>query len=51
MDRRRRRRRGGSSRAAGVKAAYLKEKYPDMKPVGARYGVAENVDDSRNTTL
>jgi simple sugar transport system substrate-binding protein len=31
--------------------AYLKEKYPEMKLVGERYGVAENVDDSRKTAL
>jgi simple sugar transport system substrate-binding protein len=31
--------------------AYLKEKYPDMKPIGDRYGVAESVDDSRKTAL
>jgi simple sugar transport system substrate-binding protein len=31
--------------------AYLKEKYPDLKLVGERYGVAENVDDSRKTAL
>jgi len=31
--------------------AYLKQKYPDMKPVGDRYGVAESVDDSRKTAL
>ncbi len=31
--------------------AYLKAKYPDMKLVGERYGVAESVDDSRKTAL
>src|SRR5690606_21992161 len=31
--------------------AYLKEKYPDMTLIGDRYGVAENVDDSRKTAL
>jgi simple sugar transport system substrate-binding protein len=31
--------------------AYIKAKYPDMKLVGERYGVAENVDDSRKTAL
>ncbi|NJM83845.1 MAG: autoinducer 2 ABC transporter substrate-binding protein [Tabrizicola sp.] len=31
--------------------AYLGEKYPDMKLIGERYGVAENVDDSRKTAL
>jgi simple sugar transport system substrate-binding protein len=31
--------------------AYLKAKYPDMKLIGERYGVAENVDDSRKTAL
>ncbi len=31
--------------------AYLEEKYPGMKLVGERYGVAENVDDSRKTAL
>lgn len=31
--------------------AYIKAKYPDMKLVGDRYGVAENVDDSRKTAL
>ena len=36
---------------ADAAIAYLKEKYPDMKPVGDRYGVAENVDDSRKTAL
>src|ERR1700729_1848066 len=36
---------------ADAAIAYLKEKYPNMKPVGDRYGVAENVDDSRKTAL
>jgi simple sugar transport system substrate-binding protein len=36
---------------ADAAIAYLKEKYPDLKPVGDRYGVAENVDDSRKTAL
>jgi simple sugar transport system substrate-binding protein len=31
--------------------AYIKQKYPNMKLVGDRYGVAENVDDSRKTAL
>jgi simple sugar transport system substrate-binding protein len=31
--------------------AYLKEKYPEMTLIGDRYGVAENVDDSRKTAL
>ena len=31
--------------------AYIAAKYPDMKLVGERYGVAENVDDSRKTAL
>ena len=31
--------------------AYIAEKYPNMKLVGDRYGVAENVDDSRKTAL
>ena len=31
--------------------ALIKAKYPDMKLVGERYGVAENVDDSRKTAL
>jgi simple sugar transport system substrate-binding protein len=30
---------------------YLKAKHPDLKLVGERYGVAENVDDSRKTAL
>lgn len=36
---------------ADAAIAYLKEKYPDLKLVGERYGVAENVDDSRKTAL
>ena len=36
---------------ADVAIAYLKKKYPDMKMVGDRYGVAESVDDSRKTAL
>jgi simple sugar transport system substrate-binding protein len=36
---------------ADAAIAYLKAKYPDMKMVGDRYGVAENVDDSRKTAL
>jgi len=36
---------------ADAAIAYLAEKYPDMKPVGDRYGVAESVDDSRKTAL
>ncbi|MDK2775058.1 MAG: substrate-binding domain-containing protein [Tabrizicola sp.] len=36
---------------ADAAIAYLAAKYPDMKPVGERYGVAENVDDSRKTAL
>ena len=36
---------------ADAAIAYLKANYPDMKPVGDRYGVAENVDDSRKTAL
>ena len=31
--------------------AYIAEKYPEMELVGKRYGVAENVDDSRKTAL
>jgi len=31
--------------------AYIGEKYPDMKLIGERYGVAESVDDSRKTAL
>jgi simple sugar transport system substrate-binding protein len=36
---------------ADAAIAYLKVHDPDMKPVGDRYGVAENVDDSRKTAL
>jgi simple sugar transport system substrate-binding protein len=36
---------------ADAAIAYLKAKYPDMKLTGDRYGVAENVDDSRKTAL
>jgi simple sugar transport system substrate-binding protein len=36
---------------ADAAIAYLAENYPDMKQVGERYGVAENVDDSRKTAL
>jgi simple sugar transport system substrate-binding protein len=36
---------------ADAAIAYLAANYPDMKPVGERYGVAENVDDSRKTAL
>jgi simple sugar transport system substrate-binding protein len=36
---------------ADAAIAYLKEKYPDMKLIGDRYGVAESVDDSRKTAL
>jgi simple sugar transport system substrate-binding protein len=36
---------------ADAAIAYLQEKYPDMTLVGERYGVAENVDDSRRTAL
>lgn len=36
---------------ADAAIAYLKVHYPDMKQVGDRYGVAENVDDSRKTAL
>ena len=31
--------------------AYIAAKYPEMKLIGERYGVAENVDDSRKTAL
>jgi simple sugar transport system substrate-binding protein len=31
--------------------AYIGAKYPDMKLIGERYGVAESVDDSRKTAL
>lgn len=36
---------------ADAAIAYLGEKYPEMTLVGDRYGVAENVDDSRKTAL
>lgn len=36
---------------ADAAIAYLAENYPNMTPVGERYGVAENVDDSRRTAL
>lgn len=36
---------------ADAAIAYLSAKYPDMKLIGERYGVAESVDDSRKTTL
>jgi simple sugar transport system substrate-binding protein len=36
---------------ADAAIAYLKANYPDMKLVGDRYGVAENVDASRKTAL
>ena len=36
---------------ADAAIAYLSANYPDMKLVGDRYGVAENVDDSRKTAL
>lgn len=36
---------------ADAAIAYLSAKYPEMKLVGERYGVAESVDDSRKTTL
>jgi simple sugar transport system substrate-binding protein len=36
---------------ADAAIAYLAKKYPDLKLVGERYGVAENVDDSRKTAL
>lgn len=36
---------------ADAAVAYLKETCPDMKQVSERFGVAESVDDSRNTTL
>ncbi|MCX7644379.1 MAG: substrate-binding domain-containing protein [Rhodobacteraceae bacterium] len=36
---------------ADAAIAYLAEKYPNMKLIGERYGVAENVDDSRTTAL
>jgi simple sugar transport system substrate-binding protein len=36
---------------ADAAIAYLKTNYPKMTLIGERYGVAESVDDSRNTTL
>ncbi|KQV30102.1 LacI family transcriptional regulator [Rhizobium sp. Root73] len=36
---------------ADAAVAYLKSNYPDMKLVGERYGVAEDVDKSRSTAL
>ena len=36
---------------ADAAIAYLTAKYPNMKLVGERYGVAESVDDSRKTAL
>jgi len=36
---------------ADAAIAYIKANAPDMKLVGDRYGVAENVDQSRNTAL
>ncbi len=36
---------------ADAAIAYLAENHPEMTPVGDRYGVAENVDDSRRTAL
>lgn len=36
---------------ADAAIAYLQENHPNMTPVGERYGVAENVDDSRRTAL
>jgi simple sugar transport system substrate-binding protein len=36
---------------ADAAVAYLKANYPDMKLVGERYGVAEDVDKSRSTAL
>jgi simple sugar transport system substrate-binding protein len=36
---------------ADAAIAYLAANHPDMKLVGDRYGVAENVDDSRKTAL
>ncbi|MCX7890247.1 MAG: substrate-binding domain-containing protein [Rhodobacteraceae bacterium] len=36
---------------ADAAIAYLSAKYPEMKVVGDRYGVAESVDDSRKTAL
>lgn len=36
---------------ADAAIAYLAAKYPEMKLIGERYGVAESVDDSRKTSL
>lgn len=36
---------------ADAAIAYLSAKYPEMKLIGERYGVAESVDDSRKTAL
>jgi simple sugar transport system substrate-binding protein len=36
---------------ADAAIAWLEENRPDLEPVGDRYGVAENVDDSRATAL
>ena len=36
---------------ADAAVAYIKANYPDMKLVGERYGVAEDVDKSRSTAL
>lgn len=36
---------------ADAAIAYLEENYPEMEVVGDRYGVAENVDQSRSTAL
>ena len=36
---------------ADAAIAYMSKEFPDMKLVGERYGVAENVDDSRSTAL
>lgn len=36
---------------ADAAIAWLKENRPDLEPVGDRYGVAENVDESRKTAL
>ena len=36
---------------ADAAIAYLAENHPDMTPVADRFGVAESVDDSRNTAL
>ena len=36
---------------ADAAIAHLGAKYPDIKLIGERYGVAENVDDSRKTAL